>query len=94
MSGSGHDTIKVSIPGQRAGLIIGKSGKTIKQLQEQTGTKMVLIQDTNASTEQDKHLQITGDPASVEKAKQMVFDLLNARGVNSGSIIFCCRFFA
>jgi hypothetical protein len=35
MSGSGHHTTEVSIPGQRAGLIIGKSGETIKQLQEQ-----------------------------------------------------------
>lgn len=33
------------IPGAKVGLIIGKNGKTIKQLQEQTGAKMVVIQD-------------------------------------------------
>lgn len=33
------------LPGPKVGLIIGKSGKTIKQLQEQSGAKMVVIQD-------------------------------------------------
>lgn len=33
------------LPGPKVGLIIGKNGKTIKQLQEQSGAKMVVIQD-------------------------------------------------
>jgi polyribonucleotide nucleotidyltransferase len=75
-------TIELSIPGTRAGLIIGKNGETIKQLQEQAGVKMVLIQDTNAPTEQDKPLRISGDPSKVEKARQMVLDLLGSRGAS------------
>lgn len=33
------------IPGPKVGLIIGKGGETIKQLQEKSGAKMVVIQD-------------------------------------------------
>lgn len=36
---------EIMLPGPKVGLIIGKSGKTIKQLQEQSGAKMVVIQD-------------------------------------------------
>ena len=32
------------VPGHKVGLIIGKSGETIKQLQEQSGAKIVIIQ--------------------------------------------------
>lgn len=33
------------VPGPKVGLIIGKGGETIKQLQEKSGAKMVVIQD-------------------------------------------------
>ena len=32
------------VPGHKVGLIIGKAGETIKQLQEQSGAKIVIIQ--------------------------------------------------
>jgi len=32
------------LPGPKVGLIIGKGGETIKQLQEKSGAKMVVIQ--------------------------------------------------
>ncbi|KAF5395872.1 Far upstream element-binding protein 2 [Paragonimus heterotremus] len=72
-------TIEMMIPGMKAGLIIGKGGETIKSLQEENGVKMVLIQQTNNPSPDDKPLRITGDPARVEKAKQAVLNLINAR---------------
>lgn len=43
---SGHPGIvEIMIPGPKVGLIIGKGGETIKQLQEKSGAKMVVIQD-------------------------------------------------
>lgn len=74
-SGGAH-SIDVMIPGLKAGLVIGKNGETIKHLQEITGAKMVLIQETNTPTNDDKPLRITGDASSVEKAKDMVIQLL------------------
>lgn len=63
------------VPGPKVGLIIGKGGETIKQLQERSGAKMVVIQD-GPNQEQEKPLRISGDPAKVEYAKQLVYDLI------------------
>ncbi|EFN87498.1 Far upstream element-binding protein 1 [Harpegnathos saltator] len=67
--------VEIMIPGPKVGLIIGKGGETIKQLQEKSGAKMVVIQE-GPSQEQEKPLRITGDPQKVEHAKQLVYELI------------------
>ncbi|KAG7197906.1 hypothetical protein KM043_016148 [Ampulex compressa] len=67
--------VEIMIPGPKVGLIIGKGGETIKQLQEKSGAKMVVIQE-GPSQEQEKPLRITGDPQRVEYAKQLVYELI------------------
>lgn len=42
--GGGRNFVEIMIPGPKVGLIIGKGGETIKQLQERSGAKMVVIQ--------------------------------------------------
>ncbi|XP_061625561.1 far upstream element-binding protein 2 isoform X3 [Phyllopteryx taeniolatus] len=56
------------IPAGKAGLIIGKGGETIKQLQERAGVKMILIQDASQPPNVDKPLRIIGDPFKVQIA--------------------------
>merc|ERR1712029_697464 len=77
----GH--FEIMIPGHKVGLVIGKGGETIKLLQEQTGAKMIIIQESNAPTEQ-KPLRITGAPDQVERAKTEVFKILNANDNKNG----------
>ncbi|XP_037965380.1 far upstream element-binding protein 3 isoform X3 [Plutella xylostella] len=74
---------EIMLPGPKVGLIIGKSGKTIKQLQEQSGAKMVVIQD-GPNTEYEKPLRISGDPDKVAHAKQLVFELLAEKDMSMG----------
>uniref|UniRef100_A0A673TGD5 Far upstream element binding protein 3 n=1 Tax=Suricata suricatta TaxID=37032 RepID=A0A673TGD5_SURSU len=57
---------EILIPASKVGLVIGKGGETIKQLQERTGVKMVMIQDGPLPTGADKPLRITGDPFKVQ----------------------------
>nr|XP_019560724.2 splicing factor 1 isoform X2 [Aedes albopictus] len=66
---------QIIIPGSKVGLIIGRRGQTLKQLQKKAGAKMVIIQD-DPRQKKDKPLRISGDPQRVERAKQLVFDLL------------------
>ncbi|XP_026728273.1 far upstream element-binding protein 3 isoform X2 [Trichoplusia ni] len=77
------DQEEIMLPGPKVGLIIGKNGKTIKQLQEQSGAKMVVIQD-GPNTEYEKPLRISGDPAKVEHAKQLVYELLADKDMQQG----------
>ena len=43
-TGAGGSMFEMMVPGHKVGLIIGKAGETIKQLQEQSGAKIVIIQ--------------------------------------------------
>lgn len=67
------------IPAGKAGLIIGKGGETIRQLQERAGVKMILIQDGSQPPNVDKPLRIIGDPYKVQQAKDMVNEILRER---------------
>ncbi|XP_045467746.1 far upstream element-binding protein 1 isoform X3 [Harmonia axyridis] len=78
----GRNFIEIMIPGPKVGLIIGKGGETIKQLQEKSGAKMVVIQD-GPNQEQEKPLRISGDPQKVEYAKQLIYDLIAEKEMQS-----------
>ncbi|XP_048201004.1 far upstream element-binding protein 3 [Perognathus longimembris pacificus] len=76
----GNSTVQeVLIPASKVGLVIGKGGETIKQLQERTGVKMVMIQDGPLPTGADKPLRITGDPFKVQQAKEMVLEIIREK---------------
>lgn len=72
-------THEMLIPGAKCGLVIGKGGETIKNIQEQTGVRMVMIQENQESSGQPKPLRISGDPEKVDNARRMVDEILNSR---------------
>ncbi|XP_066537034.1 far upstream element-binding protein 1 isoform X2 [Hoplias malabaricus] len=78
--GPGSSVQEIMVPASKAGLVIGKGGETIKQLQERAGVKMVMIQDGPQNTGADKPLRISGDPFKVQQAKEMVMDLIRDQG--------------
>lgn len=72
-NGSVH---QILIPANKVGLVIGKGGETIKQLQERTGVQMIMIQNDPLPTGADKPLRITGDPYKVQVARELVAKLI------------------
>uniref|UniRef100_A0A8B9J6G2 Far upstream element-binding protein 1 n=1 Tax=Astyanax mexicanus TaxID=7994 RepID=A0A8B9J6G2_ASTMX len=78
--GPGASVQEIMVPASKAGLVIGKGGETIKQLQERAGVKMVMIQDGPQNTGADKPLRISGDPFKVQQAKEMVMELIRDQG--------------
>merc|ERR1719433_600659 len=73
--GGGGGMFEMSVPGHKVGLIIGKGGETIKQLQERSGAKIIIVQDSPEAAH-EKPLRITGDPNAVETAKELVSEIL------------------
>lgn len=71
----GGQTVEIMVPGNKVGLVIGKGGETIKNLQMQTGAKITVIQENN-SMANEKPLRISGTPQVVEIAKVKVMELL------------------
>lgn len=77
----GHTLVEMFVPGTKVGLVIGKGGETIKMLQEQTGCRLVMVQDSSMPSDMDKPLRITGSPENVEEARRMVQELLDSKDV-------------
>ncbi|KAG8447609.1 hypothetical protein GDO86_014932 [Hymenochirus boettgeri] len=76
----GNCTVQeILIPASKVGLVIGKGGETIKQLQERTGVKMIMIQDGPLPTGADKPLRITGDPFKVQQARDLVLEIIREK---------------
>uniref|UniRef100_A0A3Q3D1G9 Far upstream element-binding protein 3-like n=1 Tax=Hippocampus comes TaxID=109280 RepID=A0A3Q3D1G9_HIPCM len=67
------------IPASKVGLVIGRGGETIKQLQERAGVKMMMIQDGPMPTGADKPLRISGDPYKVQAAKELVLEVIREK---------------
>uniref|UniRef100_A0A3Q2CIG2 Far upstream element-binding protein 3-like n=1 Tax=Cyprinodon variegatus TaxID=28743 RepID=A0A3Q2CIG2_CYPVA len=67
------------IPASKVGLVIGRGGDTIKQLQERAGVKMMMIQDGPMPTGADKPLRISGDPYKVQAAKELVLEVIREK---------------
>lgn len=65
----------IMIPRSKVGLIIGKGGETIKQLQEKSGAKLFIVQD-DTSTSDEKPLRVSGEPHKVEYAKELVQEIV------------------
>ena len=59
---------EMMIPGNLVARIIGKGGEIIKALQEKTGAKIVIIQESREYAA-EKPLRITGSPEAVEMAR-------------------------
>eukprot|EP00795_Rhopilema_esculentum_P010731 gene10731-19511_t len=79
----GEFVIEHMIPASKVGLIIGKGGETIRNLQERAGCRMVMIQDGPFQNAPEKPLRITGDPQKCQYGKQMVLDLLTEKELES-----------
>ncbi|XP_046895071.1 far upstream element-binding protein 2-like isoform X1 [Hypomesus transpacificus] len=78
-NGQSGSVQEMMIPAGKAGLIIGKGGETIKQLQERAGVKMILIQDASQGPDMDKPLRIIGEPYKVQQAQELVQEILRER---------------
>jgi len=65
----------VSVPASKCGLVIGKGGETIKNINQSTGAHCSV--DKNAPPDaQEKNFIIRGSPEAVERAKSMILEKL------------------
>ncbi|XP_075938661.1 far upstream element-binding protein 3-like isoform X11 [Anarhichas minor] len=75
----GASVQEMLIPASKVGLVIGRGGDTIKQLQERAGVKMMMIQDGPMPTGADKPLRISGDPYKVQAARELVLEVIREK---------------
>ncbi|KAF5468067.1 hypothetical protein F2P56_012249 [Juglans regia] len=76
---TGSDTFVMKVPNNKVGLVIGKGGETIKNMQARTGARIQVIPlhlpPGDPSTE--RTLQIDGTSEQIESAKQLVNEVIS-----------------
>ncbi|KHN29730.1 Far upstream element-binding protein 2 [Glycine soja] len=72
---AGSDEFVMKIPNNKVGLIIGKGGETIKNMQASTGARIqvILLHLPLGDTSTERTLKIDGTPEQIEPAKQLVY---------------------
>jgi polyribonucleotide nucleotidyltransferase len=81
----GHELVQVDVPDADVGLIIGKMGSTIKNIQEQSGASIQVPQAGNVDNPSMRTVSITHPTAQgAMYAKQMIEDILKSKPSFSG----------
>ncbi|XP_031488368.1 uncharacterized protein LOC116256216 [Nymphaea colorata] len=84
---------KIDIPNGRVGVIIGKSGETIKYLQLQSGAKIQVTRDMDADpNSQTRPVELMGTPEQISKAEQLINDVLSEAEAGGSGILAARRF--
>ncbi|XP_062101433.1 uncharacterized protein LOC133807239 [Humulus lupulus] len=78
-SQSGSDQFVMKIPNNKVGLIIGKGGETIKNMQARTGARIQVIplHLPPGDTSNERTLQIDGTSEQIESAKLLVNEVIS-----------------
>ncbi|KAK9164368.1 hypothetical protein Syun_005270 [Stephania yunnanensis] len=64
---------KIEIPNGKVGVIIGRAGETIKQLQLQSGAKIQVTKDSEADFySQTRDVELTGTPEQISRAEELI----------------------
>jgi len=79
----GGGAFEMMLEGPLVARVIGKGGENIKRLQEETGAKIVIIQDTKEVADQ-KPLRISGPPDKIEYAKTRVLQVIEEERAKLG----------
>ncbi|XP_042401822.1 far upstream element-binding protein 2-like [Zingiber officinale] len=84
---------KIEIPNGRVGVIIGKSGETIKYLQLQSGAKIQVTRDMDANPNSlTRSVEIVGTSEQISKAEQLINDVLAEADAGASSTIASQKF--
>ncbi|GAA0139286.1 RNA metabolism protein [Lithospermum erythrorhizon] len=73
------DQIEIQVPNEKVGLIIGKGGETIKNLQTTSGARIQLIPQHPPEGDQseERTVRVTGDRKQIEIAREMIKEVMN-----------------
>jgi far upstream element-binding protein len=75
---SGHQTIYITVPTNRVGLVIGKGGETIRNLQDRTGAKINVCKDGEIDTPPGmKTVVVNGPPHCIQVAQMLIDEIVS-----------------
>eukprot|EP00256_Glycine_max_P069294 XP_025983889.1 far upstream element-binding protein 1-like [Glycine max] len=75
----GSEQIQIQVPNEKVGLIIGRSGETIKSLQTKSGVRIQLIPQhlSEGDDSKERTVQVTGDKRQIQIAQELIKEVMN-----------------
>eukprot|EP00124_Ichthyophonus_hoferi_P001540 Ihof_evm10s82 gene=Ihof_evmTU10s82 len=80
-SSSHGDNSIMDVPAHMAGLIIGRGGETIRRIQDQSGARVQITPESNTP---NRRISITGTPANIARARDLISDVMEGERRGSG----------
>ncbi|CAB1332746.1 unnamed protein product [Coregonus sp. 'balchen'] len=82
----GLQEVTYSIPADKCGLVIGKGGETIKNINQQSGAHVELQRNPPPNTDPNVRIfSIRGTPQQMEMARQLIDEKIGASGMGGNS---------
>jgi far upstream element-binding protein len=78
--GSGGNTITVTVPSNKVGLVIGRGGETIRSLESQSGAKIAIVPENPGERSYERTINVTGNDDAISRAKSLIEDIVNPSG--------------
>ncbi|CAH9106330.1 unnamed protein product [Cuscuta epithymum] len=80
-------TKKIEIPNAKVGVIIGRSGETIRNLQVQSGAKIQVTRDMDADpTSETREVELMGTPEQIAMADKLIQDVLSEADLGGSNV--------
>ncbi|XP_077231747.1 uncharacterized protein LOC143864799 isoform X2 [Tasmannia lanceolata] len=76
---SGSEQLQIQVPNEKVGMIIGKGGETIKNLQTKSGARIQLIPQhlPEGDLSKERTVRVTGNKKQIEAATEMIKEVMN-----------------
>ena len=80
----GEDSLQIMVPDRTVGLIIGRGGETIRDLQERSGCHINIVSESK-SVNGLRPVNLIGAPAAAKLAKEFILDIVDSDSRNGGN---------
>ncbi|KAK0614366.1 hypothetical protein B0T14DRAFT_499651 [Immersiella caudata] len=80
----GEDTLQIMVPDRTVGLIIGRGGETIRDLQERSGCHINIVGE-NKSVNGLRPVNLVGAPAATRHAKELILEIVDSDSRNGNN---------
>ncbi|KAG9063941.1 hypothetical protein KI688_004055 [Linnemannia hyalina] len=75
--GRGGSSSTIQIPSTKVGLVIGRRGETIRDLQDRSGARIAVTPTPEDHNSPSRTVTITGDDSAIERAKTFIDEIVN-----------------
>lgn len=84
--GANGDSIKVIVPNEKVGLIIGRGGETIRGIQQRTTANVQIPRESDSANPSVRTIEISGTKESCEAAKKEIESMIENDTRGSGGV--------